>query len=138
MSVVPRAEIFNIVSNDQGCTHKCDFSFSDRKYPFLENLVQNIKIVGWSWNLIAIVFRIYRIQWWSSLFPFFWLEIPFLGKFVPKNQNCHFQLKFGTYSNSNMQNSMVMFISFVFDWKCPFSKFRQESQNYQLKLKIGS
>ena len=50
----------------------------------------------------------------------FWPEIPFLGKFGPKNQNYQFKLKFGTYTNSNMQNSMVMFIFFVFDWKYPF------------------
>ena len=48
------------------------------------------------------------------------MEIPFLGKFGPKSQNSHFKLKFGTYTNSNMQNSMVMFIFFVFDWKYPF------------------
>ena len=48
------------------------------------------------------------------------MEIPFLGKFGPKNQNCHFKLKFGTYTNSNMHNSMVMFILSVFDWKYPF------------------
>ena len=50
----------------------------------------------------------------------FWVEIPLLGKFGPKNQNCHFKLKFGTYTNSNMQNSMVMFSFFVFDRKYPF------------------
>ena len=43
-----------------------------------------------------------------------------MGNFCPKNQNSHFKLKFGTYTNSNMQNSMVMFIFFVFDWKYPF------------------
>ena len=43
------------------------------------------------------------------------MEIPFLGKFGPKNQNCHFMLKFGTYTNLNMQNSMVMFTFSVFD-----------------------
>ena len=46
--------------------------------------------------------------------------MPFLGKFGPKNQNSHFKLKFGTYTNSNMQNSMVMFIFFVLEWKYPF------------------
>ena len=37
------------------------------------------------------------------------MEIPFLGKFGAKNQNYQFKLKFGTYTNSNMQNSVVMF-----------------------------
>ena len=34
----------------------------------------------------------------------FWLEIPFLGKCDQKSQNCQFKLKFGTQTNSNMQN----------------------------------
>ena len=38
----------------------------------------------------------------------------------PKYQNCQFKLKFGTYANSNMQNSTVMFTFSVFDWKYPF------------------
>ena len=50
----------------------------------------------------------------------FSVEIPFLAKFGPQNQNSRFKLKFGTYTNSNMQNSMVMFIYFVFDDKQPF------------------
>ena len=37
------------------------------------------------------------------------MEIPFLGKFGAKNQNYQFKLKFGTYTNSNMHNSVVMF-----------------------------
>ena len=48
------------------------------------------------------------------------MELPFLGKFSPNNENCHFKLKFGTYSNWNMKNSMVMFTVFVFDWKYHF------------------
>ena len=46
-------------------------------------------------------------------------EIPFLGKFDPKNQNCQFKRKFGTWTNSNMQNSM-MFTFSVFDHKYRF------------------
>ena len=45
----------------------------------------------------------------------FWLEIPFRGKFSPKSQNYQLKLKFGTYTNSNMQNSMMLF-TFV-EWK---------------------
>ena len=47
----------------------------------------------------------------------FSLEIPFLGKVGPNNWNCHFKLKFGTYNNSNIQNSVMLFTFFVFDWK---------------------
>ena len=48
------------------------------------------------------------------------MEIPFLGKIGLKNQNCQFRLKFGTESNLNISNSMVMFIVSVLDWKYPF------------------
>ena len=48
------------------------------------------------------------------------MEMPFLGKFGPKNQNTHFMLKFGTETNSNMQNSMTLFSFFIFEWKYPF------------------
>ena len=89
------------------------------KCPFWANLVQKIKIVTLCWNLVPRLIRICRTHWCYSLFCF-WVEIPFLGKFGPKSQNCHFKLKIGTYNNSNMQNSMVMFIFFVFDWKYPF------------------
>ena len=44
-------------------------------------------------------------------------EMHFLGKLGPKNQNCQFKLKFGTKTNSNMQNSIAMFTFSVFDWE---------------------
>ena len=50
----------------------------------------------------------------AILFLCFLVEIPFFGKFVPKNQNSHFRLKFGSYSNLNMQNLMNIFIPSVF------------------------
>ena len=132
------------------------------KYPFWANLVQKMKMISLSWNLVPRLIRICRIQWWCSLFLFlientyfeqiwlkklklsvqgetpyfsqfkyaefngdvhsfcFWSEIPFLGRFGPKNQNYQFKLKFGTYTNSNMQNSMLMFTFSGFDWKYPF------------------
>ena len=43
-----------------------------------------------------------------------------LGKFWPKNQNYEFILKFGTWTNSNMQNSMAMFNFSAFCWNYPF------------------
>ena len=48
---------------------------------------------------------------------FDWKYIPFLGKFGPKNQKCQFKLKFGTRTNSDMQNLLVMFTFSVFDGK---------------------
>ena len=44
-------------------------------------------------------------------------EKPFLGKSGQKNQNCQFELKFGTKTNLNKRNSMVMFTFSVFDHK---------------------
>ena len=49
-----------------------------------------------------------------------WKELPFLGKFGPKNQNCQFKLKIGTKTNLNIKNSMVMFTFSVSDWKYVF------------------
>ena len=89
------------------------------KCTFWENLVQKIKIVTLCWNLVPTLIRICRTHCCYSLFGF-WVEIPFLGKFGPKSQNSHFKLKFGTYTSSNIQNSMVMFTLFVFDRKYPF------------------
>ena len=62
-------------------------------------------------------------QWTLAKVRFFFLfrpEIPLLSKFGPKNQNFQFKLKFGTLTNSNMQNLMVMFTFSIFDQKCPF------------------
>ena len=36
-----------------------------------------------------------------------------MGNISPKNQNCQFKLKFGTSTNSNKQDSTVMFTFFV-------------------------
>ena len=91
----------------------------DWKYPFWANLVLKIKIDTLSWNFVRTLVRTCRIQSWCYFFCF-WSEIPFLGKLCPKHQNSHFKLKFGTYTNSNMQNSMVMFNFFVFDRKYRF------------------
>ena len=109
----------SLVSNDHGRTHKCDSSVSDWKYPFWANLVKAIKTVSVSRNLVLILIRIRRIQWWCSLF-LFWLGIPFLRKLGPKNQNRQFKMKFGTLTNSNMQNSMVVFTFSVLDQKHTF------------------
>ena len=43
--------------------------------------------------------------------------MPFLRNFGPKCQNDQFKLKFGTFTNSDMQNSIIMFNCFVFDRK---------------------
>ena len=70
------------------------FAVLDQKYSFWENLVQNIKIANLSCNLVPRLIRICSTQWYSS-FNLFRLEIPFLGKIGPKNENYQFKLKFG-------------------------------------------
>ena len=69
----------------------------------------------------------------------FRLEIPFLGKFVPKNQNFQFKLKFGTQTNSNMENSMAGVYCFCFRpaTTC-LGKFDPKYQKCQFRLKCGS
>ena len=42
MSVVPRSEKFNIVSNDDGCTQKCDFCVSVCKTNFTDQHTSDI------------------------------------------------------------------------------------------------
>ena len=42
------------------------------------------------------------------------------GKFGPKNQNCQLKLKLSTLTNSNMQNSMLVFTFYVFHPEYPF------------------
>ena len=66
-------------------------------------------------------------------------EIPFLGKFCPKYQNHRFKLKFGTETNLNMQNSMVMLIFFCLWPEIPFlGKSGPKYQNCKIKLKFDT
>ena len=99
------------------------FSVLDRKYSFWANLVQKSKIVSLSWNLVPRLTWICRIQWsFSFLFFFFFFrpEILFLGKFGAKIQDCLLKVIFGTKTNSNMHNSMVVFAIAVLHQKCLF------------------
>ena len=57
-------------SNMQNLMDLFTFSLFDWKYCFWANLVQKVKITSWSWNLVPRLIRIFRIQWWSSLFVF--------------------------------------------------------------------
>ena len=60
-----------------------NLSVLDWKYPFWVNLIQKMKIVSLSWNLVPILIQICIIQWWCSLFLFS-TRNTFLGKFGPK------------------------------------------------------
>ena len=95
--------------------------FFSRNTPWV-NLVQKIKIVSLSWNLVSRLIQISKIQKWSWLFSF-QPKIPFLEKFDhPKHQTCQFRLKFVTFTNSNMKNSMVSSSFFTF-LTCQFWHF---------------
>ena len=103
------------------------FPFSTRNSFFGQIWSKKIKIVSLGWNLVPRLTRVCRIQWRCSLFCFK-PETLFLGKFGPKNENCQFKLKFGTKTNSNMQNSMVVFTFSVLYWKHPFL-MKEEKRN---------
>ena len=117
----------------------CVYFFRFRpEIPFLENLVQKIKIVSWRRNLVLTLIRICRIQWDVHFFRLL-SEIPFLSKFGPKIQNFQFKAKLDTYTNSNMQNSMVMFTFFCFRPEILFlGKFGPKNQNGQFKVKLDT
>ena len=68
-------------------------------------------------------------------------EKPVLGKSGQKNQNCQFKLKFGTKTNLNKQNSMMMFNFSVFDhkylsWANLVQKFKIVFSNWNLVQRL--
>ena len=65
--------------------------------------------------IIVDFFEYVEINGDDVYFFFFGPEILFLGKYGPKNQSYQFKLKFGTQTNSNMQNTMVVFTFSVSD-----------------------
>ena len=64
-------------------------------------------------------------------------EKPFLCKSGQKNQNCQFKLKFGTKTNFNMWNSMMMLTLSVFDQSF-LGKFGPKIQNCLFKVKFDT
>ena len=65
----------------------------------------------------------------AAHFFLFRLEIPILGKFGPQNQNYQFKLKFSSWTNSNMQNSVMLFTFFRFQPEIPsLGKFFPKNQ----------
>ena len=57
-------------SNMQNSMVVFNFFIFDRKYLFWANLVQETKVITLSWNLVADLIRLCRIQWCCSLFSF--------------------------------------------------------------------
>ena len=87
--------------------------------------------------LVRRLIRTCRISSGVSFFRF-QSKMPSLGKFGETSQNYHLKLKFSTYNNLDMQNSMVMLILSVFNQKYLFLKFGPKIQNYQFQLKFGT
>ena len=109
----------------------------DQNYFFWANFVQTIKIVTLSWNLVPRLIEIYRIQWWSHLCC--QMEIPFFRKFGSKIQNCFLKVKVSAKTNSNMQNSMLMFTFSVFYQKDLFElTWSKKIKNWQFQLKFDN
>ena len=92
------AEKIHIVSNDQGRTHKCNFSVFGWKYPFWVNLFKKKKKNQCQCKLTFGTLANSNIQNSRVILTFciFDWKIPFLGKLGPKNKNCQFKLKFKT------------------------------------------
>ena len=95
------------------------FSGFDQKYLFVQILSKKLKNckfeLKFCTRLISICKIMYKIR--GVYFLCFKPEKPFLGKSGQKHQNCQFKLKFGTKTNLNMRNSMMMFRFSVFDHK---------------------
>ena len=89
------------------------FSALDGKPLLWANLVEKIKVVSLSRNLVPRLIPASTIQWQCSLF-LFQTGTTLFGQIGPKTQNCQLKLRFGTYTNSNMQNAMVVFIFVLF------------------------
>ena len=104
------------------------FVFYVRKNkPFLANMLHNSKIFNLSWNLVPRLIWISRIQWWCLFYIF--------GQFLSKNQNYEFKRKFFTKSNSNMQNTVMIFLYLFF---CLWSEIYSFWVNLVEKVKIVS
>ena len=121
-------------SNMQNSLVMFTFSVFDQKY-----------FVGQIWSnrlKLSVKTEVWYIHWFDYAefnggvhFSWFTMEIPFWGKFVPENQNCQFKLKFGTKTNWNMQNSVVLFTFSVFDWKYCFGEnFILEAEVWYLDI----
>ena len=81
----------------QCCFH---FIFLDWKYLFWTNLVQNVKSVSLSWNLVFKLIRIWKTRWWCSVFLFLIGSILF-WELCSKILNL-LKLEYRTWTNSNM------------------------------------
>ena len=71
------------------------FSVFERKYSIWTTLIQKLKILSLSENLVPRVIQICLAQWCCSLFPFPHTNA-FLGKIRSKKQDCQFKRELST------------------------------------------
>ena len=65
-------------------------------------------------------------------------EIAFLDKFSPKNHNYLLKLKFGTWNNLSLLNSMVIFTFYILNWKYSFWANLIQKFKIIFKVKFGT
>ena len=137
------------------------FSIFEWKYPFRANLVQKIKIVTLSWNLVSTLTRTCRIQWWCSFFFVFDRKYPFWANLVRKikivtlswnlvptlSRTCRiqwwcslFSFLTGSALLGQIWSKLSIFtVFFASDQKCSFlGKFGPKCQSCQFKAKFAS
>ena len=71
-------------SNMQNSMVMFTFSVFEQKYHFRENLVQKIKIISLSWNLVLTLIRTCRIHWGCFSFSVFDRKYTFWANLVQK------------------------------------------------------
>ena len=80
--------------------------------------------------MVFTVIGIRRIYWRGLLFLFY-TGNNLLGEIVRKNNHCEFKLKFGTQTNSNIQNSMVVFTFLSYNRNTLFGKRKLTKPDYR-------
>ena len=135
MSAGPCPEKLNVVSNDHDCTQKCDFSVLYWKYPLWANLVQIIKIVSSSWNLIHKINSNIQNSVMVFTFSIFDQKYPFRVNLVQKIKIASLSWNFvpRLIQISRIQCDVHFF---CFQSEIPFlGRFGPENQKRQLKWK---
>ena len=100
--------------------------------------MENVKLTGSTRTSIYIYIYIYGINFWNMVVIYdnkdflnsFWANL------VERHQNWLFKVRFGSYTNSNMLNSMMIFTFLCFETKIPF--FGPKNQNCLFKMKFGT
>ena len=90
------------------------FSVLDQKHPLSANLIQKSKLSVLAETSYLDLFKYKKLNCSVHFFSYR-PQRSSLGKFCLKNLNCWFKLKFGTQTNLNVKDSMVMFIFSTFD-----------------------